>query len=291
MNATIAAIAAPPRDRKGRVFWLIDKTKLGLEIGPSYNPIAPKSEGFKVEIVDHLDTANLRKKYNDNPRIEEVDYVFDGRPLVDVVGAEGRYGWVIASHVIEHVPDVIAFLRDCERLIGDDGVISLVVPDKRYCFDHFRPHTDVAVAVNAHLEGRQMPSPGVVAAGLLYNVFNGGKHSFSEEKKSEFQLRFNAGQAKAMMDSAGNIYRDCHVWCFTPTSFRLLILDLQALGFISLHEAAFFPTESHNSEFMISLKKGSSAEAASREELLVELEVELLAGSSAVPVFGKHLNP
>lgn len=281
----------PPRDRKGRVFHLIDRSRLGLEIGPSYSPFAPRSEGFKVEIVDHLDTENLRKKYNHNPRIEDVDYVFDGRSLVELIGAEGRYSWVIASHVIEHVPDVIAFLRDCERLIDASGVVSLVVPDKRYCFDHFRPHTDVSVAVNAHLERRTMPSPGVVAAGLLYNVFNSGKHSFTEENRGEFQLRFNAGQAKALMEAAKSVYKDCHVWCFTPASFRLLILDLQALGFISLREAAFFPTGRNGSEFYITLKKGHTEETVSREMLLTDLEDEILMSASAKPAFGARLSP
>ncbi len=272
------------------MFWLIDKAGLGLEIGPSYSPLAPRAEGFNVEIVDHLGTEELRKKYNYNPRIEDVDYVFDGRSLVDLIGSEGRYKWIIASHVIEHVPDVIAFLRDCERLIDGDGVISLIVPDKRFCFDHFRPHSDVSVAIDAHLAGRRMPSPGVVAAGLLYNVFNGGKHSFTDEDRKEFQLRFNADQARRSMEAAKTLYKDCHVWCFTPASFRLLILDLQVLGFIGLHEAAYFSTDAKNSEFIVSLRKNGKSKTK-REELLLDLEGEIAAGSAHVPIFAEHLNP
>ena len=56
----------------------------GLEIGPLHNPVAAKRDGYQVEIVDHASTDGLRAKYAkdsnvDVTRIEEVDYVTDGR--------------------------------------------------------------------------------------------------------------------------------------------------------------------------------------------------------------------
>ena len=64
---------------------LFDSSGNGLEIGASCNPILPKRDGFKMDIVDHLSTSDLRSKYaNENgvdaSRIEEVDYIWDGRP-------------------------------------------------------------------------------------------------------------------------------------------------------------------------------------------------------------------
>ena len=32
---------------------LIDKTSRGLEIGPSYNPIAARRLGYRVDVLDH----------------------------------------------------------------------------------------------------------------------------------------------------------------------------------------------------------------------------------------------
>ena len=40
--------------------------------------------------------------------------------------------------MIEHTPDLIAFLADCDAVLKDTGVLSLVIPDKRYSFDRFR---------------------------------------------------------------------------------------------------------------------------------------------------------
>ncbi len=60
----------------------INKSGFGLEIGPSHNPIAPKSAGFNVEIIDHLSKEALLKKYTGHGvnlnNIEEVDFVWAG---------------------------------------------------------------------------------------------------------------------------------------------------------------------------------------------------------------------
>lgn len=42
-------------------------------------------------------------------------------------------------------------------------MLSLAVPDKRYCFDRFRPLTGLSQLVDAHLEPRAHHNPGGVA--------------------------------------------------------------------------------------------------------------------------------
>ena len=48
-------------DRVDKALSLLSKKGLGLEIGPSHNPVAPKRKGFNVHIVDHLDANGLRQ--------------------------------------------------------------------------------------------------------------------------------------------------------------------------------------------------------------------------------------
>lgn len=131
--------------RKAKVFCLIDKSGLALEMGPSHNPLAPKKEGFNVKIVDHASAADLRAKYINHPinfdNIEEVDFASEGQPLSELVGSLDTYDWIIASHVVEHLPNLISFFQDCEKILKPDGVLSIVLPDKRYCFDHLRTLT------------------------------------------------------------------------------------------------------------------------------------------------------
>ena len=150
-------------DRTARLLSMFDATGLGLEVGPSYNPLLPKSAGYNVEIFDHADAETLRAKYRDNAsQIEEVDYVSDGRGLLDVIGEPGRYDYIVASHVIEHVADIVRFVQDCETLLKDGGTLVLAVPDKRYCFDTLRPISTVGQALQAFAEKRTRHSPGVV---------------------------------------------------------------------------------------------------------------------------------
>lgn len=52
--------------REAKVFHLLDPAGLGLEIGPSHNPIAPKKKGFNVHILDHASAAQLREKYQEH---------------------------------------------------------------------------------------------------------------------------------------------------------------------------------------------------------------------------------
>jgi hypothetical protein len=56
---------APRACREDILLHVIDPKALGLEIGPSYGPVAPKRKGFNVRILDHLDASGLRAKYAD----------------------------------------------------------------------------------------------------------------------------------------------------------------------------------------------------------------------------------
>ena len=74
----------------------IDRHALGLEIGPSHRPVAAKRDGFNVRILDHLDAPGLRAKYADHgvdiAAIEEVDYVWRGETLEELVVYRQEYG-------------------------------------------------------------------------------------------------------------------------------------------------------------------------------------------------------
>ena len=142
----------------------LSKSSRLIEIGPSYNPLAAKRDGWNVFTVDHDDRDGLVAKYAANPtadtsRIEDVDCVWggvEGGSLLDVVptAMHGSFDAFIASHVIEHTTDVVTFLKAAEGLVGPDGVIILAVPDKRKCFDLFRPPSTTSSALVAYHERR-----------------------------------------------------------------------------------------------------------------------------------------
>jgi hypothetical protein len=70
-------------DRRECLLGGLSKTDRLVEIGPSYNPLASKAEGWSVFTIDHDDRRGLVEKYASDPsvvtsRIEEVDFVWRG---------------------------------------------------------------------------------------------------------------------------------------------------------------------------------------------------------------------
>ena len=96
--------------REEKIFFNINKRGLGIEIGPGYNPIAPKKDGYKVHTIDHMSKAQLVEKYkNENvniENIEDVDFIWDGASYADLTGKSKFYDWIIASHVIESIHQI-----------------------------------------------------------------------------------------------------------------------------------------------------------------------------------------
>lgn len=267
-----------PMSRDRKILASIDKSAPGLEIGPSHRPIAPKREGFNVKVLDHLSAEGLKAKYRDHDvdidAIEEVDYIWSGEPISQLVGTQ-KFDWIIASHVIEHTPDLIGFLKECETILTENGILSLAVPDKRYCFDHFRELSSLGGVIDAHLLGRTIHSPGTAVDYFLNVVKKGERIAWQEGQKGEYTPIHTTNDALSGMQQAkGGAYIDLHAWCFVPSSFRLMIDDLYQLGFIQLREAQFFDTTGH--EFFITLGKKASGSGLSRMSLLKTKEQEMM---------------
>ncbi|MET0378531.1 MAG: methyltransferase domain-containing protein, partial [Spongiibacteraceae bacterium] len=269
--------------RRDKVLFAVDRDGKGLEIGPSFNPLAPKSEGFNVEIVDHLDQPGLIEKYRQlacpTDRIEPVDYVWRGESYADLTAKPNHYDWIIASHVIEHTPDLVGFLKSCEGVLAEGGALSLIVPDLRFCFDAMRPFSGLGGILDAHLQRRTQPSAGTATESELYMVTRGGEITWNGRNEREFALMYpkeRGCQSFKRMQSSVE-YEDFHVWCFTPSSFRLLMHDLRMLGLTELQEVAFFPTKDF--EFFVTLKRAAHIQVqpqpVDRLQLLSSIQREL----------------
>lgn len=258
---------------------------VGLEIGPSFNPIAPKRMGFNIEIMDHLDKEGLVKKYlsqvqlNENIEdvIENVDYVWKGQSYVELIGETKKYDYIISSHLIEHVPDLIQHLNDCSQILKDNGVYSLIIPDKRYTFDFFRQLTTAKDCISAHQNHSNDHSSASCVDYYLNAVSNDNKITWLKNDNSKkFQIIHGIEEAKKSLKAEE--YLDIHESVFIPSSFELLITDLNMLELIDFCIESI-ETSIISGEFYVTLRKNKIDNFTNddRIKLLKKIENENMA--------------
>jgi hypothetical protein len=253
-----------------------------IEIGPSYNPIAPKVEGWNTRTLDHATREELMAKYRGHPRvdisrIEEVDFVWTQGLLSEAVpmALHGTFDAFIASHVIEHTPDLIAFLEAAAVLLKPEGIVALAIPDKRYCFDYFQPLTTTGQLLAAHAEGRSRHSRRFAFDHIAYAVESGGAGAWGQHPSGQFRFYHTIEQARDLFASTGarEDYVDLHAWRFTPTSFELLLVELARLGQTDWRVERITPA--NGCEFFAWLRRGGAAAAGSLTQ--TELAAQRLA--------------
>jgi len=100
----------------------------GVEIGAFLTPIP----NIKPYYVDRFESYANQKTL--------ADYFGDACALPF---QDSSLNYVAASHVIEHVANPLAALKEWYRVLKSKGIIYMVVPDRRYTFDRPRPLTNV----------------------------------------------------------------------------------------------------------------------------------------------------
>jgi SAM-dependent methyltransferase len=244
----------------------------GLEIGAGYMPLFPKRMGFNVKTLDYVSQEDLRQKYTNADvnisGLEEVNFVWNGEPYAEVTRGE-HFNWIVASHVIEHVPDFIGFINNCASILKERGVLALYVPDRRYNLDYFRSTSSLGSIIDAHLYKRTRPSPGNILDALFLETTPYRTSNNPWDRDLAFLDTPNNKVYAGMTDIMADGYFDIHVWVFTPSHFRMIIEDLYACGAIKLREKVFCPSESN--EFCVILSKDGSGPGLSRLELAREI--------------------
>ena len=222
-------------DRTEMLLRSIDVTTgKGLELGPLTKPIVSRDAGT-IHYLDHVGTDALRARYAshdgfDIEAIVPIDFVIGDGTIQSAVGATAPFDYVVASHVIEHVPNLVGWLHDVRSVLADDGVLSLAIPDHRRCFDALRSPTVAADLMHAHLVNATTPSPRQVFDHYFSAVAWHGQIAWGEEPPITELVPVHSEQeaAERATDAATTGgYDDVHCWVFTPRSFCRVIAALQ----------------------------------------------------------------
>jgi SAM-dependent methyltransferase len=267
------------------------RTMRGLEIGPLASPVVRKDEG-DILYMDHADAEGLRAKYANDTGMQDrladivnVDYVVQpGQSLCDLVGDDGPFDYVIASHLVEHIPDMVGWMQDVASVLREGGVLSLVVPDKRYCFDINRSVTEISDVIEAHQRRLTRPSYGQVydAFSKVINVdctaVWEGTVDYSGVKRSDCTDADVSALEYCQNVLASDQFIDVHCHVFTPRSFLEIVHALIRLELLDFEISSFFPTERGTFEFFVSLRLVSSEHgSASQDRRLGSVERSLAA--------------
>lgn len=122
-------------------------------------------------------------------------------------------------------------------------VLSLIIPDKRYCFDCFNPITSTGEVLDACQQARTPPTAGKVFDHFANAAKCDGRIAWGVGTSGQLSLTHSEAAAKWQYANASADYIDVHNWRCTPASFRLILHDLRNLGLLKLQERAFFATE------------------------------------------------
>lgn len=248
----------------------------GVEVGPLFRPLIAKSES-EVFYVDHCSAEELRKKYEGDPKVDHdaivtIDFIWKDEPLADLVSPILPLDYVVASHVIEHVPDLVGWLLEMRDALRDGGRLVLVVPDKRFTFDVHRRTSSLAEISAAFAERRRRPGLRCIMDHFA-NVVSADTPRLWEDYEVVDGLQFYHGPEfleLAQRHFAEGRYVDVHAWVFTPWSFLATLGYVTrefGVGFSLCH---FLTTQQHDLEFYVQLERtdvsrtdwASAAEAA-----------------------------
>jgi len=110
----------------------------GVEIGALWKKF-PVSRSAKVWYVDRGKADYLEHHYREaGPHYVLPDVVADAARLPF---ADSSLHFIVASHLIEHMPNPLAVLHHWYNVLAPAGVLLLKIPDKRYTFDIKRERT------------------------------------------------------------------------------------------------------------------------------------------------------
>ncbi|ESY69790.1 MULTISPECIES: class I SAM-dependent methyltransferase [Mesorhizobium] len=247
--------------RTKRITSALNLAGKGIEYGPLHAALLRKPN-YDVSYVDHADRASLAQHYANDPSVDvslipEIDIVTGGKLVSEFLPKES-IDYIVASHVMEHVPDLLGWLESNLYVLKPGGRIAVAFPDKRYCFDLKRKSSMISDLVAAYLEKRTKPSFQQVC-----------DHFWNVSKANPVDCwngNITAENAEYMMDRDSIIeiledmrkrdeYIDSHCWVFADFEFMDRMNSIRGIMKGIFEIMSFYPTQPNTLEFYVTIEK------------------------------------
>ncbi|WP_395666502.1 methyltransferase domain-containing protein [Methylocella sp.] len=221
-----------------------------LEIGPFCKPAL---RGGNVSYFDVADREALMRRaavlqyaYTEAPEIHFVS------PEADMAVVDRTFDQLFSSHCVEHQPDLVRHLNDVARVLTAGGRYFLLVPDKRYCFDHFHPGATLVDVLGAHIEGRRRHSAANLLRAKITATHNDPGAHWRGEHGAPIGIAEGDARVRQAFDQTtaeASVYTDTHAWYFTPEAFRDIVAATGRLGLHPLEVERVYNTPFGRLEF------------------------------------------
>src|SRR5712692_1683247 len=223
-----------------------------LEIGPGHEPF-PIAPGARVRYADRSVKGGRDKNWPElaeSPRGPQTDFNID----LDVDGlapiSDCSLDAVIASHVIEHLANPIAALREFERVLRPRGRLILVVPDRHLTFDSVRQSTPLEYVLTKFHQGVTEVGDEEIKEFCSAIYYQPPIHPPAVREWHNPQ-RLNAELLEL------HRRRSIHAHCWSPEEFASLVAGLLSSGLVFWKFASLFlPGEPRHIEFCLVLERG-----------------------------------
>ena len=247
---------------RGDFLNLIPAAASLLEIGPFCTPCFTTGT-HRVRFLDAFPTQELRQivgelSWGRPDLVPEIDYVWRGEPYVELI--DERFDAVFSSHNIEHQPCLVNYLEDIASVLAPGRRLFLIIPDRRYCFDHYLSESTIADVLDAFIERRRRHSARSVLEHRLMLTHNEAAAHWAGDHGPDPRRR--APDTEIIGRIADNIktlrnydtYIDTHAWQFVPDSFAQIIGTLNAAGLTRFEVERVYPTLWSSNEFYAVLR-------------------------------------
>lgn len=228
-----------------------------LEIGPFLNPTMV---GEKVKYFDVLDREGLIERAGkiNYPIVREVeiDFVVPSGDL-NAINESSQFSMILSSHCIEHQLDLVRHLHHVSRLLVDGGYYVLLIPDKRYCFDHYIAPTTIADVLDDYQDQRYFAKSHRLKSVIEHRAmtFHGNFWASPLPPKHENIVeRVKSAVEEFENHRVTDSYLDVHNYQFTPDSIGEIVFALNEMNMIKLSVHRVYQTIFNTVEFGLVLK-------------------------------------
>lgn len=230
-----------------------------LEIGALDEPTLPDIPN--VRYMDWFSAEHLRETLAGNrhrkaDKIVEVNYVVGQKRFGHQI--DERFNMILANHVIEHIADPIAWLRELAAITTPDARLIMAVPDRRYTFDYIRPVSTAVDILRANEDDLQRPDVWQILSSIYHQRPLRAEDFWGDgvprEKLEERRFGFAEALAIARRHAAAG-YADVHCFVYTAQSFRSVYRSLGEADLIPWQIEEVRDVEQGHQEFLVCMSK------------------------------------